>query len=167
MQTAFLRGRLLQVCFCNLSRVKKMLADSTTEKQRAFTIKAIVAGVIGILLIVCGSKICPTLAKQALLKHQLGIGVFFYFFLICSVWNPLMSRFFRKLEFNIKELAVSLTMTLTAGGFAWLGWLKAIYAQSVMIPQEAITNPRWSTYGVMEFFNKEIFSFNGRIQNIF
>lgn len=138
-----------------------MLADSSTEKQRAFTIKAIVAGVIGVLLIAGGGKICPTLAKQALLQHQLGIGVFFYFFLICAVWNPLMSRFCRKLEFNIKELAVSLTMSLTASGFAWLGWLKAIYAQSIMIPQEAITNLRWETYGVMGFFNREIFANHG------
>ncbi len=120
-----------------------MLSESTTEKQRAFTVKAIIAGLIGIFLIAAGSKICPTLAKQALLRHQLGVGIFFYFFLICAVWNPLMSRFFRRLEFNVKELSVSLAMTLTAGGFAWLGWLKSIYAQSVMVPQEAITNLRW------------------------
>ena len=138
-----------------------MLSESTTEKQRAFTVKAIIAGLIGIFLIAAGSKICPTLAKQALLRHQLGVGIFFYFFLICAVWNPLMSRFFRRLEFNVKELSVSLAMTLTAGGFAWLGWLKSIYAQSVMVPQEAITNLRWHTYGVTDYFNLDIFANKG------
>ena len=71
-------------------------------KVRAFTVKAIVAGLIGILLIAGGSKFSPTLAKQSLLEHQLGIGIFFYFFLICLLWNPFWQRFYPRFALNIK-----------------------------------------------------------------
>lgn len=130
--------------------------DKTT-KERAFTIKAIVAGVIGILLIAGGSKFSPTLAKQTLLEHQLGIGIYFYFFLICLIWNPFWNRFFPKMALNIKEMAVAMVMTLTAGGFAWIGWMKQFVTQIVlMLGSNGFGSANWKTYGIENYIEKDL-----------
>lgn len=140
-----------------LTKEKARLAGSDGEKTaRAFTVKAIVAGLIGILLIAGGSKFSPTLAKQALLEHQLGIGIYFYFFLICLLWNPLCSKFIPRLAFNIRELAVAMVMTLAAGGFAWYGWMRQLYTQSIMMPEALATNSSWQTYQLGDYVEKNL-----------
>ena len=113
-------------------RERLMDGNIEKEKTRAFTPKAIIAGLIGILLIAGGSQFSPTIAKQAILNHQLGIGIYFYFFLICLLWNPFCTRYIPRLAMNIGELAVAFVMTLTAGGFAWYGWMKQFATQSAM-----------------------------------
>ncbi len=126
------------------------------EKLRAFTMKAIIAGLIGILLIAGGSKFSPTLAKQSLLEHQLGIGIYFYFFLICLVWNPFCSKFIPRLALNIREMAVALIMTLAAGGFAWYGWMKQMLTQPIMMAADGFNQSSWQTYNIAQYVNTGI-----------
>lgn len=131
-------------------------------KERAFTIKAIVAGLIGILLIAGGSKFSPTLAKQTLLGHQLGIGIYFYFFLICLIWNPFWTKFFPKMALNIKELAVAMVMTLTAGGFAWYGWMKQFVTQNILIMGNGgFGSAGWKTYGIKRYVETDLLPNSG------
>ncbi len=124
------------------------------EKTRAFTPKAIIAGLIGILLIAGGSEFSPTLAKQEILHHQLGIGIYFYFFLICLLWNPFCTRYIPALAMNIKEMAVAFVMTLTAGGFAWFGWMRQFTLQSAMIAHE-MTGRTWQEGRYGEYINPD------------
>ena len=123
------------------------------EKTRAFTPKAIIAGLIGILLIAGGSEFGPTLAKQEILHHQLGIGIYFYFFLICLLWNPFCTRYIPVLAMNIKEMAVAFVMTLTAGGFAWFGWMRQFALQSVMISHNMVNDPGWREIKYGDYVN--------------
>lgn len=132
---------------------RNMEKIETQNKQRAFTGKALIAGLIGILLIAGASKITPTLASQALLQHQLGIGIYFYIFMICLLWNPFWSMVFPKLAFNVKELAVVMVMSLTAGGFAWIGWLKQIYTQTIILPNYYSITPSWKNYRILDFID--------------
>jgi len=125
------------------------------KTSRAFTVKAILAGLIGILLIAGGSKMAPTLAKQDLLVHQLGIGIYFYFFLICLIWNPLCARFIPRLELSIKELALAMTMTLAAGGFAWYGWMKQFATQMIMIVPNGVQSTNWQLYHLDRYLNMD------------
>lgn len=135
-------------------------------KVRAFTVKAIVAGLIGILLIAGGSKFSPTLAKQSLLEHQLGIGIFFYFFLICLLWNPFWQRFYPRFALNIKELAVSMIMTLTAGGFAWYGWMKQFLTQPIMMAADGFNQSSWNTYHISQYVNTDIMPNGGEAKGV-
>ena len=135
---------------CNMETV-----ETNGKSQKAFTVKALIAGLIGIFLVAGASKISPTLAKQALLQHQLGIGIYFYMFLICLFWNPFCGRFLPRLALNFKELAVTMIMTLTAGGFAWVGWMKQIYTQSVILPQQYDITQSWQNYHILEFIEKK------------
>ena len=130
--------------------------DGNIEKQqtRAFTPKAIIAGLIGILLIAGGSEFSPTLAKQEILHHQLGIGIYFYFFLICLLWNPFCTRYIPPLAMNIKEMAVAFIMTLTAGGFAWFGWMRQFALQSAMIAHN-MTGRTWQEGRYGEYINPD------------
>ncbi len=140
------------------------MENEQTEKsvqQRAFTVKAIVAGFAGLFLIAAGGQITPTLATQTLLGGYIGTAVFFYLFLICLIWNPMAGRFLPKLRFNRKELAVILMLTLVAAGFSWYGWLRTFYSQMAMVPQTSVTSPQWKSYGIMDSFNKEIFPNKG------
>lgn len=125
------------------------------KTKRAFTIKAVAAGLIGIFLIAGGSKFAPTLAKQDLLVHQLGIGIYFYFFVICLFWNPLCTRFIPALALNIKELALAMIMTFTAGGFAWYGWMKQFATQMIMITPKGIENTNWKLYHIDRYLNMD------------
>ncbi len=125
------------------------------EKSRAFTPKAIIAGLIGILLIAGGSEFSPTLAKQEILHHQLGIGIYFYFFLICLLWNPFCTRYIPQLAMNVKEMAVAFVMTLTAGGFAWFGWMRQFAIQSVMISHSIANDRGWQEGKLGEYINPD------------
>ena len=125
------------------------------EKTRAFTPKAIIAGLIGILLIAGGSQFSPTIAKQAILNHQLGIGIYFYFFLICLLWNPFCTRYIPRLAMNIGELAVAFVMTLTAGGFAWYGWMKQFATQSAMTVHTLSSNRSWQEKHIGDYLNHD------------
>ena len=125
------------------------------EKSRAFTPKAIIAGLIGIILIAGGSAFSPTLAKQEILHHQLGIGIYFYFFLICLLWNPFCTRYIPPLAMNIKEMAVAFVMTLTAGGFAWFGWMRQFALQSVMISHSISNDRAWQENKFGDYINPD------------
>ena len=124
-------------------------------KTRAFTPKAIIAGLLGILLIAAGSQFGPTIAKQSILNHQLGIGIYFYFFLICLLWNPFCSRYVPRLALNVKELAVAFVMTLTAGGFAWYGWMKQFATQSAMTVHTLSSNRSWQEKHIGDYLNHD------------
>lgn len=125
------------------------------EKTRAFTPKAIIAGLIGILLIAGGSEFSPTLAKQQILTHQLGIGIYFYFFLICLLWNPFCTRYIPLLAMNIKELAVAFVMTLTAGGFAWYGWMRLFANQSAWVSYNIANEKGWKENQYGDYINPD------------
>lgn len=137
----------------NFDRERLMDGNIEKEKTRAFTPKAIIAGLIGILLIAGGSEFGPTLAKQEILHHQLGIGIYFYFFLICLLWNPFCTRYIPALAMNIKEMAVAFVMTLTAGGFAWFGWMRQFALQSIMISHNMANDPGWREIKYGDYVN--------------
>ncbi len=166
---AFFNGNDTYFFIFGISLKSYIIQESTMELEEkisnkemcAFSVKAIVAGLIGVLLIAGGSKFCPTLAKQSLLEHQLGIGIYFYFFLICLVWNPLCTKFIPKLAFNIKEIAVTMVMTLTAGGFAWFGWMKQFETQAILMGANGFSSAGWETYKIKQYVNTDALPNNG------
>lgn len=131
------------------------------KQERAFTLKAVAAGMTGLFLIAAGGQITPTLASQTLLGGYIGTAVFFLYFLICLLWNPLCSRFVPRLRFNRKELAVIMLLMLVGTGFSWTGWMRNFHAQMSMVPQTAVTNPQWRNYGIMDFLNRDSYPNDG------
>ena len=133
-----------------------MTPDASAKPQSPFTLKAILAGLLGIFLVAGLGKIAPTLFKQELVTHQLGTGIYFYFLVLCAVWNPLAYRFFPKGAFSFREICVVMIATLPAGAFAFAGWLKQIYTQGIMLSREMTVNPRYRLYDVTGYLKKEL-----------
>lgn len=132
------------------------------KETRAFTIKALLTGFIGLFIVAAFSKTNVEILKGGdVMACSLGIGAYFYFFLICAFWNPLTSRFLPALKFNIKELALILIMTLVAGGFAYVGWMRQFFTQTGLLPIKATSLTDWKEYKIFELFKPEIFPNNG------
>lgn len=132
------------------------------KTSRAFTVKALLAGFFGLFIVAAFSKTNVEILKGGdVMACSLGIGAYFYFFLICVIWNPLASRFVPALKLNIKELSLILIMTLVAGGFAYVGWMRQLFTQTCYIPSKALSLPEWREYKIFELFKPELFPNNG------
>lgn len=131
-------------------------------ETRPWTIKALLAGFIGLFIVAAfGKTNVEILQSGDVMACHLGIGAYFYFLLICVIWNPLASRFCPKLKFHIKEIAVIIIMTLTAGGFSYVGWMRQLFTQTGLIPIKAQSLPDWKEYKIFELFNPNIFPNHG------
>lgn len=131
-------------------------------KSRMFTFKALLFGFIGLFIVAAFSKTNVEILKGGdVMACSLGIGAYFYFFLICVIWNPLASRFAPSLKFNIKELTLILIMTLVAGGFGYVGWMRQLFTQTAYIPSKALSLPDWREYNIFELFKPDIFPNKG------
>ena len=76
---------------------------SGKENIRAFTIKSFIAGFIGLFIIAAFGKTNVEILKRGdIMACHLGVGAFFYFFLLCAVWNPFVTRFIPFLKLNVK-----------------------------------------------------------------
>ncbi len=126
------------------------------SEPKAFSCKALLGGAVGVLLVAGLGKIAPTFFRQELLPHQLGVGIYFYFLILCAVWNPLCCRFRRSLAFSLREMSVVMILTLASGGFAFAGWLRQFYTQGILLTREAAVNPRWQLYSVTDYLKPEL-----------
>lgn len=131
-------------------------------EPKALTVKALLFGFLGLFFIAAFGKTSTEIWKSGdLMACNLGIAAYFYFFLMCVVWNPLASRFFPQLKLNIKEMAVVLIMSLVAGGFSYVGWMRQLFTQLGYIPSKALSLPSWKEYQILELFNLNIFPNKG------
>ena len=131
--------------------------------MKAFTVKSLIAGLLGLLIVVGFSKFNSALMLQGdFIGCHLGLAMYFYFLLICLLWNPLTHRLIPLLEFNLKEMSVIVVMTLTGGGFAWIGWMRQMLIQSALIPIKAATDSSWQKYKILELFNNKLFPNEGK-----
>lgn len=138
-----------------------------TAEMMISIIKTVIAASLGLFTVVAGSKFTSTqLQFSGFIACHLGLWIYFYFFLICAAWNPLFSwmsqvrvPFFglcRHFVFHTKELALIMIVTLVGGGFAWVGWMRQIYIQTVLIPQNAMTNATWKQYELLNLFTEKV-----------
>jgi len=152
----------------NLSEVQNDnngVPDSFTE-GRAFTFKSLLAGFIGLAMVsILGLPSVELVKTGDLLACHLGVGAYFYFFLLVMVWNPLVGRFIPALHFRLKELVVVMIMTLTAGGFSYVGWMRQMFTQTVLLPIKAQSLTDWKRYDIFSYFNPNIFPNKGIVDD--
>jgi len=85
------------------------------ERQKVFTLKAILMGLMGVVLITGGAGYVDLRisSSPSLVGAHLAVGPFFLIMLLALGWN-LMARRFPALVFNTRELVVVLAMMLIA-----------------------------------------------------
>ena len=70
---------------------------SDTSRERAFTVKSILFGLLGVLVISTASSFNDVRLKQGLMVgNHFPIGAFFFFFFLTFLWNYCFSKAGRK-----------------------------------------------------------------------
>ncbi|MBN1256289.1 MAG: hypothetical protein JXA52_01140 [Planctomycetes bacterium] len=130
----------------------------TGEQERAFTLKSLMFGLLGVLLICVYTVFNDCQLKQSLMiGNHFPPGAFFFMFLLAFVWNRLCVKLAPSLVLNTKELVVVFAMTLSACWIPGEG-LYRYFLNMLIMPWHNLKNlPRWQSLGILDYIPLKLF----------
>jgi len=128
-----------------------------SERKPTFTVKAILFGLIGVVLINAFAQFSDTHLQQTLfVGNHFPIGAYAFVLLIALLWNPFVSLMCRLFGFSrretfmhlsTREFAVTLGMCLTACWPPTSGLYRYFHRQLILPWLRLDNKPEWQAYG--------------------
>ena len=137
------------------------------ERRRAFTVKSIGFGLLGVVLIDAFAQFSDTQLRQAMMVgNHLPIGGYCYILAVVLLWNPVAGKLAPRLQLSTGELAVVLGMTLAAcwpptSGF-YRYFHRLIILPWVYLPDQLV----WQEYHLMDYLPRKLFPLGGEVDDI-
>jgi len=126
-------------------------------RTQVFTVKSMIFGFIGLLIVSCFPVFAATSLRMAGLdKGYLPIIPVFLIILLSLGWNALSGRFCRRLVLGSGELAVVFCLMLMV---AWVPSMQQALVRTLVLPryEEFSTNASWQEAGVTARLPERIF----------
>jgi len=128
----------------------------------AFTLKALLFGLAGIVAIIGGAAISNLIDnnQSPLIGNHLPPAPYAFALLLALVWNPTVGRI-SWLRFSTRELVVALGLVLLC---AWIPYssLCRYFQRTVIMPQiQADTRPDWRTHDTLGHLPQGLFPLDG------
>lgn len=128
------------------------------RQDRAFTLKAILFGLLGVFLIAGLAGFNDNRLEQNLMiGNHFPIGGYFYLVFLALVWNLVFSRVLPALTLNSKELVVVMAMTLAACFVPTSGLLRYFPRQIILPWYYEAGKADWQKFGVLDYLPKKLF----------
>ncbi|MBN2712609.1 MAG: hypothetical protein JXR97_09300, partial [Planctomycetes bacterium] len=136
-----------------------------TERKKAFTIRAILLGLLGVIFINAFTGFNDEHIHSTLfIGNHLPTGVFFIISLATLLWNPLAKLIStllginsEKLALSTRELAVSMTMLLAGSWTPSSGFYRYFQRHLILPWFKELTKTNWQKYGILEYLPKKLF----------
>jgi hypothetical protein len=147
-----------------MSKVEEAQASENVEKrdeprpERTITVKAVTAGLVGIVLIGLYSNANDRVLKlPPLVGNHMPIGAFTLILVLATVWNPLVGRFVRRLRFGTRELALAFGMMLVTSWLPGSSFWRYFHCSIVMPWTSVSTHPDWQTQKTLSYLPDRLF----------
>jgi hypothetical protein len=141
-----------------LSNSEEPTAAPAATTARTFTVKAILAGLIGGLAIGWFNSFnTATVRNPDLISNHLPTGALMIVILLAAVWNPLAGRLARSLAFSPRELVVTLFLTLVCCWLPASGFYRYFHRMVVIPAVLEPGKPNWQREGTLSFIPEKLF----------
>ena len=136
------------------------------ERQRAFTVKSIGFGLLGVVLIDTFAQFSDTQLRQAMMVgNHFPIGGYCYVLAVVLLWNPLAAKIAPRLQLSTREFAVVLGMTLVACWPPTSGFYRYFH-RLIILPWAYLPDElTWQEYGLMEHLPRKLFPLGGEVDD--
>ena len=135
-----------------------------SKKDKAFTLRSIIFGLIGVFIIAGLTKFLGDHLKlKFVIEGQLPIVAVTYLILLNIIYIPLARRFFPGGALSPKEMVVVATMTLISCIFGLNEYIPIVLAHIILPFANYNSFPQWQKYGILEYIPKKIIPLAGKI----
>ncbi len=133
-------------------------AEPAKPEKSAFTLKAIVLGLVGVVLINALADFNDEHLKSTLLVgNHLPIGVYFIILFLAVVWNPVCKLVSNRLVLNTRELVLVLCLMLVGAWTPTSGFYRYFQKQLILPWFKASAHKTWDQYQVLDNLPRKLF----------
>ncbi len=141
--------------------------EESSQPQKAFTVKAILFGLLGIVLVAGLAYFNENrLTQNLMIGNHFPITVFFYIFCLALFWNLLCSKLMPFLALRTGELTVTLSMILAACWAPTSGLFRYFHRLLILpwhfLPQK----PLWIKTNVLDYIPAKLLPLGESVHEI-
>jgi hypothetical protein len=133
-------------------------ATPPPPRPRAFTVKALLAALLGIAVVSLYSNTNDrVLQLSPLIGNHMPVAAFSLVLLLAVAWNPLIGRWSQRLLFGTRELALVLALMLISSWIPGSSFYRYFHGQVIGPWIDAKTHPEWEKQGTLTYLPDRLF----------
>lgn len=128
------------------------VTDTSATSPRGVTVKAVLAGLLGVAVISLYTSTNDRVLKLSpLIGNHLPVGPLTYILALAALWNPVVGRITRALRFGTRELAVVLGMMLICSWIPSSSLYRYLQDYMVLPWSHEAAHPNWKANGTLSY----------------